>query len=361
MKVERAQLKRVAGLTPGAANAMQTWPERCGLHLELLDNTNHIGWGEASPLPEFSWESLEMAEAELLSWLSRLPRELPDLGAIFIAAAEVASPSARFALETALLDLFGQEQGQPIHQLLGSRPHAAPILLAHLLPTGQSLEQAMAVAGDLYAQGARIFKVKVGGADFAAELALLAALRRRFGSKVGLRLDANGAFSADELPSRLDALAAFEPELIEEPHSSDQAWVDGLTFVSPFPLAFDEGMKEGVLRAALPRLLRQSSYRVLVLKPMLLGGFETCLELARIAMAASGATLVSHLFDGRIALAAAAHLAYALPGRVLACGLARHAGLGIWQELGTPEEPSFVREAEILPPQAPGLWGERRL
>ncbi len=66
------------------------------------------------------------------------------------------------------------------------------------------------------------------------------------------------------------------------------------------------------MRAALPDLLRRGSFRVLVLKPMALGGFAACLELARIAAAAGGAVLVSHLFDGPVGLAAAAHLGFRL-------------------------------------------------
>ncbi len=51
-----------------------------------------------------------MAEQELLGWLSRLPRPVADVDQIFAAAAEIAAPAARFAAETALLDLLGQAE-----------------------------------------------------------------------------------------------------------------------------------------------------------------------------------------------------------------------------------------------------------
>jgi L-alanine-DL-glutamate epimerase-like enolase superfamily enzyme len=70
-----------------------------------------------------------------------------------------------------------------------------------------------------------------------------------------------------------------------------------------------------------------------VLKPTLLGGFAVCLRIAREAAARGLAASVTHTFDGPVALAAAAELASALPARVLACGLDRHAGLGAWPDV----------------------------
>lgn len=342
-------LRRVAGAAPGAGNRRQSWPERQGLLLELKGAEGRRGWGEASPLPGYSADSPAMAEQELLGWLSRLPRKVATVDEVFAAAAELAAPSARFAAETALFDLLGQADGLPIHRLLGSRPAPPTLPLVHLLPLEQTLEAAERSAAD----GIRHFKVKVGGPDFAAELELVAGLRRRLGDGVRLRLDANGGWAGEDREDRLAALAPYAPELLEEPGGSFE-------IAAPFPLAFDESLQDPAVRAALPDLLRRGSFRVLVLKPMALGGFAACLELARIAAAAGGAALVSHLFDGPVGLAAAAHLAFALPGRVLPCGLARHPGLAAWQEALPDGQPDFVGGRELTAPRSPGLWGERR-
>jgi O-succinylbenzoic acid--CoA ligase len=338
MLVASCRLKRVAGPSPGAGNARTAWAERQGVLLELEDEEGRRGRGEASPLPGFSVDSLAMAEADLHAWAEHLPRRLEDVPAIFAAAAEAASPAARFALESALLDLLGQERELPIYRLLGGRDH--PIPLVHLLPVNDTL----AAAEELYEAGARHFKVKVGGDDFAAELAMLTALRGRFGQKIELRLDANRGLAGPGREEKIAALAAFDPELLEEPGGDFE-------IEAPYPLAFDESLLEPPVRAALPGLLRKSGYRVVVLKPMALGGFAACLELARVAAAAGCASVVTHLFDGPIALAAAAHLALALPGRVLPCGLASHTGLDAWSEAA----PDFVRKTQILAPASPGL------
>jgi L-alanine-DL-glutamate epimerase-like enolase superfamily enzyme len=67
-----------------------------------------------------------------------------------------------------------------------------------------------------------------------------------------------------------------------------------------------------------------------VLKPMALGGILRCLEIARLAHERRLDVVVSHLFDGPLALAAAAVLALTAGTPGVAMGLDRHAGLDAW-------------------------------
>ena len=73
----------------------------------------------------------------------------------------------------------------------------------------------------------------------------------------------------------------------------------------------------------------------MVLKPMILGGLSRWLELGRRAGALDLGVVVSHSFDGPVALAAAAALALALPTRI-AQGLAPHSGLAAWPPIPLP-------------------------
>ena len=68
---------------------------------------------------------------------------------------------------------------------------------------------------------------------------------------------------------------------------------------------------------------------------MVLGGLSHCLELGRRARALNLGVVVSHSFDGPVALAAAAALALALPAGI-AQGLAPHAGLSAWPPIPLP-------------------------
>jgi L-alanine-DL-glutamate epimerase-like enolase superfamily enzyme len=189
-------------------------------------------------------------------------------------------------------------------------------------------------------------KLKIGR-DLARELDVISALRATFGDRIALRLDANQSFSSEDANRAMRALEPFAPELLEEPSAE---W-DRLQ--PRIPLALDES-----LIAMQPERVRGLAARgivsALILKPMALGGFSRCLALARLAEELGLAISVTHLFDGPIALAAAAELALALPGRLLPCGLDRHAGLGAWPPIAVPQ----LKDAELVPHEGAGLGVE---
>jgi len=178
------------------------------------------------------------------------------------------------------------------------------------------------------ARGARTLKVKVGRAGrFEEELEILTLLRAEFGSELRLRLDANGQLPADNLERCLERLARCSPELIEEPLSGPAlAAIER----SPIPLAADETLQRPRGWQELQPLIDRGLLRAIVLKPMVLGGSLQCLQLARQATAQGVGVLVTHLFDGPVAMAAAHALAQALPSPRLACGLDVHPGLDVW-------------------------------
>ena len=115
-----------------ARNARRRWTERQGVLLRLGAGAQ-VGLGEASPLPGYSPETLgDAARALGALRLDGLGDALAgDLGSA-LAFADVAleagaPPSARHALETALLDLWSRRQGQPAWRALAThagRTHA---------------------------------------------------------------------------------------------------------------------------------------------------------------------------------------------------------------------------------------------
>lgn len=328
MRIARVHLRRVDGrLARPVATGRSVFDERCGLWFALQDAEGRLGQGEASPLPGYSPDTLE----EAMDALGRVEGPL-DLDALD----GVTSPSARFALETALLDLIGQMRGVPLRWLLGAAPEPGPRPLCAL---ALDLDGARAAV----ARGVGCLKLKIGR-DLDGELALLDALRRELGDGVQLRLDANGSLPPADAPALLRELVRFRPELVEEP----VAELDALDR-SPVPLALDESLQRAD-RARLARLLGRGDVAALVLKPMALGGALRCLELARAARDAGAAAIVSHLLDGPLALRAAAELALALPAGP-AVGLDAHPGLGAWPALPLP----MLGPAHVLPVALRGL------
>ena len=249
------------------------------------------GRGDAAPLPELGTESL----AACLRALEEARFDaLPS------------TPAARCAVEQALLDLEAQRAGVPLARFLEpSAPLAVPA--SAVLVAGASPELARE-AQAAFSEGFRTLKLKVGADDDHARAAVV---RDAAGPELELRLDANGAWDAPAALRKLRELAPLDIELCEQPTPD----LVGLA-ASPIAIAADEMIAsdpEGALNRA----------RILVLKPMLLGGLIPALHLARRAHGRGLQVIVTTALESGVGRAGAAHLAAA----VLALGPQPAAGI----------------------------------
>lgn len=351
MRLAEVRVTDVRGASPGARAGRVPESERSGLVVRVVTEDGISAEGEASPLPGYSPDTLAGAREALrgFDW-EHAPEPDPALTAESMLSAReldrVASPAARFALETVMLHVLGVRCERPLWSLLprdGAR-EPSPVPLSVFVGDAGDPE-ALARARSAVEQGVVAIKVKIGR-DVPAELAALRAVRRAIGS-AALRLDANQALDPATLVDDLERLVELDPECLEEP--APPAALATLAR-SPIPLALDESLQGPDTWARLAPRLADLRCVAVVLKPMALGGFSACLRWAARANAAGLAVTVSHLFDGPIALASSAHLALAIASRALGSGLAPHAGLAAWPPLAVP----FVG-ANITPPTAPGL------
>lgn len=350
--VESACAVPAGGPVPGPVHpghARARWTERRGIILCVRDREGRLGVGEASPLPGHSPDSLDECEATLRAFAPS--GSAITLETISDIAAQTSAPAARFAMETALLDLMGQDTGRPVFELLGETVPWSARVQPERVPLNalvSELADARAAMIQAYERGIRCFKIKIG-ASFAEEQALLRWVRDRHGHDVAIRLDANRAWSGREAAEKLACLAEIAPEYVEEPCPVTD--LSALTHVQgQVPLALDESLVSpaAIDDTWLDELLARGVVRALILKPMLLGGLFRCLELAARARAHGAKAVVSHLFDGPIALAACSQLALVL-GET--CGLDRHAGLACWPGVDLP----WIERSHIRHPAMPGL------
>lgn len=341
-------------------------PARPSLWLELTDEDGRTGLGEASPLPPFSPDDIAACSRALAAIHTRLApidpaapaplaiaRALDPLAATFAQA-----PAARFALETALFDLLGKRRGASIAELLGGPRlyHEAPV--NGLLIASPDPEGLPARAWALADAGARAIKIKLRAADeagFARELEALCAVRAILPLPFELRLDPNGAWSVEQARVRLAALSRVAPRYVEQPVAAGHLHLLGATAV---PWAADESLARPELVRALldasgslasPQENRCAAF---VLKPAVLGGLLRAHELATLAQARGIDVVVTHLFDGPIAMAAAAELALSLPRPPLASGLDLHEGLAAFPPIPIPQ---LARRFWITPHGRAGL------
>lgn len=308
---------------------------RAYLLVRLEDSQGRAGFGEASPLPGYSRDTLEDA-VDCLEGRSAVSLD-PDRPLSL--DTESLSPSARFALEVAALSWASRAQRRPLWSFFGarevrSRPSAV------LLDT---LEQARTKAERLYAKGARGFKVKVGrpGKE-EAEATLLRWLRERFGEKVELRADANQSLSPDFDGPLWRAMQEAKISMLEEPFPWEE---DRYARAPEVPFALDESLRnsEGCLQGP----LRSGRISALVLKPGL-HGLGGCLRWIEQARARSLQVVISHMFERPHGLAAIAALALAKTRPDEMAGLGYHEAMGA--------RPSYLRTGWV---DDPGQGPER--
>ncbi len=177
-------------------------------------------------------------------------------------------------------------------------------------------EQARAIVAG---SGCTTAKVKVAepGQSVAEDEARVEAVRDALGPSGRIRVDANGAWSADEAVraiGRIDS-AAGGLEYVEQPCAA----VEDLAVVRrrvDVPIAADESIR----RAEDPYRVRDlEAADVAVLKVQPLGGVRACL---RIAEEIGLPVVVSSALETSVGIAAGVALAAALPELPYACGLA---------------------------------------
>ena len=314
---------------------------RVGWELHLFAEDGAIGRGEASPLPGYGGgepTAVHDALAPLCGPFGRASgaevRAIVALGTtgddsgqgavawLAAACASVAGDvtdwpaAARFALESAMLDLAAQASGRSMAEVLGGKDRT---IVSHRLIADEAAARA---ARDEAVEAGAVWKLKAGAATWDedhARIAAIAAIANQAGAS--LRLDANGGWEEPAAVTALGALAALGVRLCEEPlRGADPAALARLRRLG-VAIAADESCRD------LPRLrqlIAAHAIDALVLKPACTG-LGVALAMAHEAARAGVDVLVTTMLDGAVATRAARALALAVPAaRLGVCGL----GLG---------------------------------
>lgn len=253
---------------------------------------------------------------------------------VIAVASTTVSPSARFAIETALLAAAAREMGMPIATLLVPRPAAS-------LPCAMVVDDPAAARRAVLA-GVRTLKIKVGGAG-TADVERVIAIHRAAPDAM-LRLDANRSWPRERVMPMLRSLAELPIEFVEEPSANSLAL---LSESLPVPLALDESL--ALLSSdQLARALASPNLAAIVVKPTLVGGLHAATQLAAKAREAGKRVVISHALEGPIGTAACAALAVAIGERDTAVGMAPHPALASWP-IGLPHVTPAMLHAALEP------------
>lgn len=257
---------------------------------------NRLGLGECGPLPGLSIDDRPDFEARVAEVCRHLNRGgSPD-------ALDLTDfPALAFGLEMALLDWRGGGQRRLYHNPFSLGQAALPthglVWMADPAGLRRQIEQKVA-------QGFTCLKLKVGALAFETECQLLADIRRTYPpDQIELRLDANGAFTPENVLERLTALAEFDIFAIEQPLKPDQtAVLVDLCRRSPIPIALDESLIDIHRRAEKKALLERIRPDYIVLKPSLIGGFAAAEEWIELAEGLGIGWWVNSMLESNIGL-----------------------------------------------------------
>jgi L-alanine-DL-glutamate epimerase-like enolase superfamily enzyme len=310
MKIVEVRSRRVTvALTRPYAIAGGSWDAVELALCELATDDGPIGFGQASPAVEVTYETIAACAAELaperLAWL--VGREVSDFGLILNELRErIRGPAARAAVDMALFDLEGQRVGLPLVEHLG-RVHTE---LATSITIGlKSVEATLAEAREYVERGFRILKVKTG-VDVGEDLERLAKLREHFGATITLRVDANQGYDVAALTRFVARIDQLDIELLEQPlpPSEDDA-LRTLPESVRQRLVADESVLDEL---DLQRIVRGgAAFGVVNVKLMKCGGIRSALRIAHLAERAKLRLMWGCMDESVLGIAAALHAAYA--------------------------------------------------
>jgi L-alanine-DL-glutamate epimerase-like enolase superfamily enzyme len=284
--------------TPRLTGRIERWPiagaftisrgaktEAAVVVAEICQN-GHTGRGECVPYARYG----QTAEATLAAILALQERIRGGLDRQALQAV-IAPGAARNAVDCALLDLEAKLTGQRAWELLG-RPAPRPCTTAFTISLGSP--EAMAAAAARAAHRP-LLKIKLGGIDDAARIA---AVRKQV-PESELIVDANEAWTPENLAQNLDACAEAGVTLVEQPLPAERdGALAGLR--RPIAVCADESVHD---RASLEDL--RGRYDAVNIKLDKTGGLTEALAMADAARALGFDLMVGCMVATSLAMAPA--------------------------------------------------------
>ena len=266
----------------GTSRGTMTWKDSWFLKLNHPQKRDVFGLGECGPIIGLSPDLNSNLESEI----RQLVKSASEIENVSVETIDeiIASefPALKFALETAILDLNNGGSRVIFQNDFVISKLAIPINgLVWMGDKQTMLEQIK----QKIKEGFDCIKIKIGAINLEDELALLKYIRSKFSSdKITIRLDANGAFSPEEVLMILDRLSQYDIHSIEQPIEAGK-WKDmeRICNLSPIPIALDEELI-GISGADVKvQLLADINPAYIILKPTLVGGLKQCEEWIGIA------------------------------------------------------------------------------
>ncbi|MFE9206562.1 mandelate racemase/muconate lactonizing enzyme family protein [Micromonospora sp. NPDC007230] len=270
------------------------------------------GWGEATPIPAWTYETAESIVTTIDRYLApavlgRPAWDLDGVTAAFDRAVNrgftIGAPLAKCAVDVALHDLLGRALGVSVGVLWGQRRRES-IELGWIV-SGQTAGEVADAVAEGHALGYRAFKVKVGLHREAEDAAVVRAVREA-APEAALWVDANQAYTVDAALRMARRLADLDVTAFEQPlPANDVAGLRRLREASPVPVALDESLRHP---SDLATFVKLDAVDVAIAKVQRSGGLTLSRRLCALAEDSGVRLMGSGLTDSDLGLAASVHL-----------------------------------------------------
>ncbi len=298
------------------------------------------GWGEAAIPPYYGITD----DAMIAVWeaAARRAEPFPDNPAVIPAWIGAEGPApARCALDLALHDRIGRQQGVPLHALL-DLPTPRPMPTSFTIAIAEPDEMARLASAAAHCP---ILKIKLGSDDDASRLAAVRGAR----PDAILRVDANAGWTAEEAVAQLCRLERYGLEMVEQPTARDD--IAGLGYVqahTDLPIVADESVQS----LSDVEALAAAGVRGINLKLQKVGGLGPGLRIARRARELGLRILLGCMIETSLGVTAMAHLS----------------GLADWLDLDAPllisndpfEGIYYGPDLRVHLPDRPGIGANKR-
>ena len=314
-----------------------------------------FGWGEATPIPSWTYETLESITSTIDRYLAPVAVGIPvwDLDRLTRAfdrainrGFSIGAPLAKAAVDVAVHDVLGKVLGLPVCALLGARRTERSQLGWIVSSEGAGGAEASVREG--HDRGYRAFKVKIGLHGERDDVRTVERVRAAAGNDAYLWVDANQAYTVDVAVRVGFALFSLGVAAFEQPLPAND--IDGLRRLrdkSAVPIALDESLRHP---SDLATFVKLGAVDVAIAKVQRSGGLTLSRRLCQYAEDSGVRLMGSGLTESDIGLAASLHL-------FAAFGIDTPVDLNGRQFIESPYARTTVRVADGYAhvPDAPGL------
>lgn len=313
MKIKRINVRREnMELTRPYTIAYKTTTHTECCIVEVEAENGMIGYGASNPSKWVVGEDLDACMAKLSDeFIGRfIGKDILTLPALCdeLHALLPMNPGAKGALDIGFHDLFGKVLGVSIVDYFGQQINSlATSITIGIKDVAGTLEEAQ----EYFDGGFKILKVKLGH-SLEEDLERLIKLREKFGNSMGIRVDANQGYSAEQVHLFHAKTQDLDLELVEQPTPQND-----IEMMRNFPeeiratIAADETLVDA--KAALNLSQSPKACGIFNIKLMKCGGIHQARRIASIAELADIDLMWGCNDESIISITAALHTAFASP------------------------------------------------